>query len=881
MLRLSLVTAVACAALAAWLSQGTLAFTGAGASRIALLPVSASALSIVAIAAACALAGGRAAGSAAPFILLLFLFLPWLPGRTPDVFQMWAGAMPLLVWLAIALAFAPSPRLVPALVATRPRTVAGVLAAIVFSIAAWQVAPSVPGGDEPHYLVITQSLLSDFDLKIENNHRQGDYRAYYAGSLAPDFIQRGRDGEIYSIHAPGVSALVAPAFAVAGYRGVVLFLLMIAVAGSVLSWHLAWLATGRTDAAWFGWAAVTFSTTAIFHSFTVYPDLPGAVLTLTGVWALLRARDEARDGSEGAVPWFLHGLALAALPWMHTRFALLAGSLGALVLLRLASTRNPAGKAVAFLAAPAVSALAWAAYFVAIYGTPDPSAPYGAQPDAGSLAFIPGGLAGLLFDQRFGLLAYAPVLVYGLGGFVVMLRRPDRRLALELLFVMIPYLLVVTHFAMWWGGHSAPARFLVPVLPLLSITAAFAWTSIASRATRATAWGAMAFTVFASAVLVLVGGGRLAYNTRDSYAQWLDWLNPSLDLGHGLPAFWRGREHELFRDTAVWIAALAAAFAILRSLERAHWLRGRIRYGTAAAGAYACAAMVAITVVWQISGASTSNATPAQLQLLRRLGSERRVVTFEPGPFRRVSPSAVPALMTLRPEPATGLGGAGRNDRPLFMVPTVPAGTYELRASGPGGDGWLMIGIGRDQFALRTEQLSDPPAPIVLHFPVDVRAIVVRGDEQARRAVRRLAIAPTSLVAPGSALTREYAKQAVRYGASTAYFLDDRSFPEPEAFWVGGARRSQIVLQPDTARPVASIVIRNAPVDNRVLIEAGGWREEMRLGPGEERRVDIPLDTRRGATLISFSTSSGFRPSEVEPGSQDGRFLGVWIRVGF
>lgn len=28
-----------------------------------------------------------------------------------------------------------------------------------------------PGCDEPHYLVITQSLLHDGDLKIEGNHR--------------------------------------------------------------------------------------------------------------------------------------------------------------------------------------------------------------------------------------------------------------------------------------------------------------------------------------------------------------------------------------------------------------------------------------------------------------------------------------------------------------------------------------------------------------------------------------------------------------------------------------------------------------------------------------------------------------------------------------
>ena len=44
-----------------------------------------------------------------------------------------------------------------------------------------------------------------------------------------------------------------------------------------------------------------------------------------------------------------------------------------------------------------------------------------------------------------------------------------------------------------------------------------------------------------------------------------------------------------------------------------------------------------------------------------------------------------------------------------------------------------MIGIGRDQFSLLSGPLATPPQPIVLDFPVDVRAIVVRGDEQARR----------------------------------------------------------------------------------------------------------------------------------------------------
>src|SRR4030095_6172798 len=103
-------------------------------------------------------------------------------------------------------------------------------------------------------------------------------------------------------------------------------------------------------------------------------------------------------------------------------------------------------KAGAFLRIPAVSALVWVGYCIAIYGTPDPAAPYGSSREF-SAAFIPGGLAGLLFDQRFGLVANAPVLVCTLFGCGAMLVS-QRRLAIELLFVIAAYLLTVSSYAM-------------------------------------------------------------------------------------------------------------------------------------------------------------------------------------------------------------------------------------------------------------------------------------------------------------------------------------------------------------------------------------------------------------------------------------------------
>jgi hypothetical protein len=783
----------------------------------------------------------------------------------------------LLVWLAMALSILAEVRL-PSVPVPKPHLAAGIFAFVIFGVAAWQVAPSVPGGDEPHYLVITQSLLTDHDLKIENNHRRGDYQAYFAGELKPDYRRRGRDGEIYSIHAPGLPALVAPAFAVAGYHGVVLFLILFSSVGTALAWRLAWRVTGRTDAAWFGWAAVTLSTSQIFHSFTIYPDGPAGVLVLTGVWALVRAQEDAETGADRLGPWLLHGAALAVLPWLHTRFALIAASLGALVLLRLPRTRNPAGKAVAFLTVPAASALAWVAFFVVIYGTPDPSAPY--PNEVASAAFIPGGLAGLLFDQRFGLLAYAPVMVFALGGLAAMTAdRPCRRLGLELLFVIVPYLVAVTYFAMWWGGRSAPARFFVPMLLSTTIPAAAAWASLRRRATRATALGALAFTAFASTALVFLDGGRAAYNVRETYAYWLEWLNPVADLAHGLPTWWRDRDPELFRGIAVWCGVVGAAWALLRSMERSAWVRTRGAFCAAVAGVYGVAAMSAITVLWLFARTDGIVRMPAQLQVLRRVAAEPRLLALQLGPFRRLAADAIPPRLRIEPPPNLELGGAGQNDRPLFVLPAVPAGMYRLRPAMSGEGGMLLIGIGRDQFSIRMQPLGVSPEPIAIDFPVDVRAIVVRGDEQARRGVGRLIVEPISLVPPAARLASDYARRAVRYGPATVFFLDERSFAEPEAFWVGGERTSSVVLQPDAPASAASILVRNAPVDNHVTIETATWHEDLPLGAGEERRIQVPLDVRRGATLIRFSAASGFRPSAVDPKSRDTRFLGVWIKL--
>jgi hypothetical protein len=887
--------AAAFAAASAWISLGTLGVDVPGGARIGLLPTDAWSLAIAISAGACVLILSAVPASrrgpfrsAIPLIPLVLVWLPWIPLHVPAAFLLWAGPLASLAWIAtaIALAFVAARDSRLSLPADgRPRSaVISVSAAtfLVVSAAAWFASPSIPGGDEPHYLVITQSLLSDGDLRIENNHRRGDYRAYFAGELNPDFIRRGRNGQVYSIHAPGLPAFVAPAFAVGGYHGVVVFLILIASLTTALAWWLSWRVTGSAQAACVGCAAVALSPPFLLESFTVYPDGVGAALVLTGFWALLRADWERQNHEQSWTPWLLYGAALAALPWMHTRFSVLAATLGGLILLRLAKAPNAPAKAVAFLAVPAVSAFFWLAYFLTIYGTPDPSAPYGGQTQT-SFAYLPNGIGGLLFDQGFGVLATAPVLLLAVPGFL-----RNRRLLVEWLIVTLPYLAAVASFAMWWAGWSAPGRFLVPILLPLAIAIASGWTALRSRDARALACAALVVTGWLSIVHVGAGGGRLGFHTRNDTgltpAPWTTWAAHLVDLPSALPAFVplpfgtpvqarNAAARSGAGIAALWAISFVGAAVALIALGRRRVLSPEGRT-VATTMCLAAGAMTAASIAWRVQDVDPLTPAVAQLDLLRAAGSGR-AVAVDLSSRQRLTLGELAGRIRIQIDPA----GGGRGNRPLAAVPALPAGEYEVKVDAREPRGWLMTGIGNDQFALATEPVADLVQGTLVRFPVDVRALIVRGDEDARASVTRIAVRPLRLLAPSAKAATDTARRAVRYSAVRVFYFDDRSFPEPNGFWVGGARSTRCVLAPDNPTGVISLVLRNAPVENVVTLTAGKWRQELHLDAGEERRIDVPLPSGRGAAPLEIASAAGFRPSERDPGSRDTRFLGAYVTL--
>jgi hypothetical protein len=812
----------------------------------------------------------------------LLTTLPWWPVPLPAVALLWTGP---LAWAPIALAVAAA--LWASRSSTRPSVfvditpgqaavVAGVLTLAAGAVTAWALAPRLPAGDEPHYLVITQSLLEDGDLRIENNHQRGDPAAYFPGELRPDFIQRGRDGQIYSIHAPGVSAIVLPAFAAAGYRGAQLMVLLLAAAAGALMWSAAWRATDNAAAAWFAWAAVAGSATFLLQSAMIFPDGPGAAAAAVGVWLIVRLSDpRSRPGSAAIV---LTSVALAALPWLHTRFAVAAAGFGVVILWLI--VRDPARalkdritRALMFLAVPLVSAIGWFAYFRIIYGTFNPAAPYGPRPET-SLAYIPGGIAGLLSDAQYGLLPYAPVIGFALVDLVR--GRRDETAPSGRVFGAIAAVSLAASatYWMWWAGIPAtPARLLTVILPLFAVPLARGWLRAdpAGRALRAIA---LLVSLSASALVIGVDRGDLAWNVYNAQPRWLEWLAPLVNLSRAAPSFfWRltpgvvSTELPFFVHAGVWVVIVLTCVWAVRQLVRRRASAGH------PAGAFVLwsvplTAMLLVQSGWWLNHAAGLDPARSQIAVLGDLARGRRALRIAPWSLQAVRDPA--GLMTIRADEA-GVFPQGPGAWGAFTH--VPAGTYDAEiATRRPQRGTVAVWINSTPGPLRTlaiEPLSRQTFELAL--PAGAESLTLVPDSALAAVGGTIALRPRQLDRAGPALARA----AMSLPVGTVFFVGGRVFLEGQGFWVAGGERASVVVDA-RPRPSVTIHLRNGAAANSVAIEAAGVRRTFNLAPGEERDETFPLPAQTAAD-VTITSASGFRPSDQ--GSADRRYLGVWVEI--
>jgi hypothetical protein len=818
-------------AAAIWLAPASVHLVGwsaSGGTRIAFVPplarlIAGFAVSAMVIGASIAVARRRGASldgisrALAPLGLLLFWlvpYVPWLPDRAP-ILLVFAGPLRwVIAWIAGAVvARQLIGRALQPLLPVPSRTAILLVSAAIYAALGVQYAREMGfGGDEPHYLIITHSLLADHDLDIANNHTRRDYRTFFAGELRPDYLRRGIHGEIYSIHAPGLPVMLLPAYAVAGALGAVALIAIVAGFTGLAVYDVARF-VGEEHPAVLAWIATCFTVPFVPHAWLIYPELPGAFIAAVAVRRLWRPPGTIANA-------FAFGALAATLPWLHTKFALLLAFFVLFETIRL----WPPWKHIAAFAGPiAVSGVAWLYSFYRMYGELNPEAPYGNYTRMFVLwQNIPRGTFGLLFDQKFGLLIYSPVYALAIVGAWLMLRDPRSRLrAAALLGAALAFFISTTRLYMWWGGASAPARFLVPIVPLLTPFVAAGIARMHGVGARAAVIGSLVVSVAIAVITIGSPGQELLYSAPHGLSALVTSLQGGAPLDLSLPTFTEENWRRPLALLAPWLVSAAMVVAVVAVGVSRRMLQSAAMTASLSLLAFLVAGSIGVrfhdlpnreTIVARGQLALMDAYDPSRLRAVN-LTKRTRLTSDE---------VLAAAVINMRRS-----GDAAIEDPRILEGPfDLPEGRYEARVwfeaqQPPDGDAFVAL-ADQVQVARAQGPLSNP---VVLPFDLKVRTGTFVGltDKAAAHAARRVEILPVALP-PRSARAR-YASHIVEPvdGSARAYmaYVDDGTYPEHGVFWTRDTQQGSVVIVTGGATTLR-LVLHVGPTGAQVALEADG-----------------------------------------------------------
>lgn len=300
-------------------------------------------------------------------------------------------------------------------------------------------------GDEPHYLMIAQSILEDGDFNLDNNIRNKTYYKY----LPVDIQFHGKilNGKHLSYHMPGISFLLLPFYALFSLLGGLIppplyFRLAAAMLNACFALALYYLLRIQfPDRRIAGiWLFFLTMYPLVFHSIHLYPELPAAAMMMSALIMAVR---------EKPVYW-LSGLLLSSAAWFHVKYYPALIVLGLFILYKIVKSRQ-IKPILAFLSFPLVNFFLLMLFCKILYQTFNPMNIFPGQDLlAAPLMLRIKVFLAYFFDQRDGLLFYSPVFFLMFLGF-------KKRLKFQSLMLWIAAPYVALHAFTTVRGAYAPA----------------------------------------------------------------------------------------------------------------------------------------------------------------------------------------------------------------------------------------------------------------------------------------------------------------------------------------------------------------------------------------------------------------------------------------
>ncbi len=371
------------------------------------------------------------------------------------------------------------------------------------------VVPAQPlTGDEPHYVLVARSLLADGDINLFNDYLDRNYEDFYRGRLEPHAYP-GRKGEkyLFSKHFPGLPLLIVPFYAAGEKAGgilsrltgraverkdVLVFFIRLPVCLLAALLGLGFFLsvrelTKRNSVALTAWIIFSFTAPLIFYSHLIYPEIPAALIL---IWITLELVLKKRLSTRNL---FWAGLGMGLLPWFALKYLILALTAFLVILVLFFQSGRRSLRGAAALFAPLFASAAFFLYFLlSSFGSLSPKSVYlgtAAARDFSLSRILAANVVdfgrrffGLLFDQRAGFMVFAPIYILSLAGFLAL--RKSRPRESGILFALLAVFWLFCSFTPYWGGYCPPGRPLLPVLWVMGLFLAWAFTIVPSRAGR-------------------------------------------------------------------------------------------------------------------------------------------------------------------------------------------------------------------------------------------------------------------------------------------------------------------------------------------------------------------------------------------------------------
>ena len=397
---------------------------------------------------------------------------------------------------------------------------AAAIAGIVYALTIPAMLRTPVDGDEPFYLLVTQSMVRDFDLDLANQYRDVLTNEMNRPDLKPQHGDPvGKNGEQYSRHEPFLPLLMVPGYFLAGLHGA---LATIALFGVLLVRStVRWMEDEgiSDDAARAVFPFFAFAPPVLFYATRIWAEVPAAFCFVEVLRGMRNERGKR---------WLP---ALLGLVLLKLRFVLV----GAACVLLLRRKRL-----VLLLAIPLI---------IAFLITGDATNVHTWREVVPTLNHAT-GFFGLLVDGMSGIAFRAPFYLIGLFALTRWRSMPHGfRLGILASLIYLFYLLPRPE---WFGGWAPPLRYVVFLMPVLALGAAAVW----DRVSR----GAIAVIAVWTVGLVIHGVAhpwRLFHesNGENPIGEWLSRLHQS-DFSRLFPSFIRP-------NLAAWVGAGVVILAIV------------------------------------------------------------------------------------------------------------------------------------------------------------------------------------------------------------------------------------------------------------------------------------------------------------------------------